>query len=204
MISGDYGWYTIDPFVSMDNQTITFNSRLWMTLYSPDGSSDVMTVRGSQSGYYVQIFLPSMTGVEALLVEEGGMLKKNQDPESVQAFLLDQGYALMPDWYEMDRWNNEISAGFKTSKGTFFGEPGTYDDIVNLHRVDVNIGSEGLRDYDLYHNYYGTLSIHINAASLEEFISIFTNYMDEVGLAINMVIHQNSLKNSYTFIKIIK
>lgn len=98
MISGDYGWYTIDLFVSMDNQTITFNSQLWMTLYSPDGSSDVMTVRGSQSGYYVQIFLPSMTGVEALLVEEGGMLKKNQDPESVQAFLLDQGYALMPDW----------------------------------------------------------------------------------------------------------
>jgi len=183
MVSGDYGWYTIIPSVNLEQESITFNDNPFITIYSPDATSDVMTIYGSEGSYFVEVSLPSMTGVDALLVEEGGMIKKNQDSESTQQFLLDEGYALMPDWYEMDRWDLDVDSGFQTSNGTFYAQHGNLTGDVTLQYVYVEIGSEGTRDYDLYHNYYGKILINIQASTLDDLVDKLTGYMNDVGLS---------------------
>jgi len=183
MVSGDYGWYTINPMVNREQESISFSNEPYITIYSPDASCDVMTIYGSEDNYVVEMSLPSMTGVEALLVEEGGMLKKNQDSPDTQQFLINEGYALMPDWYEMNKWDIEVDSGFRTARGTFYAQHGTLTSPITLQYVFVEIGNEGLRAYDHYHNYYGKIVIRIEAPSIDDLVTMLTNYMDQVGLS---------------------
>lgn len=183
MISGEYGWYTLNPYIDFNRETIDFPTTPIITVYSPDASCDVMTVYGSSANYSVEIYLPAMHGVDALLVQEGGMIKKNQDSEAVQNMLINQGYDLMPDWYEVDRYNNDIRFGFKTSKGTFFADREQVDYDVRLDYVHIDIGSEGRREYDHYHNYFGRIALSVNASSLKELIEKLNAYFDEIGLS---------------------
>jgi hypothetical protein len=183
MVSGDYGWYTIQPGIDYIRELIYYPENPIMTVYSPDASTDVLTIYPMfDRGFIVDLCLPSMNGVEALLVEEGGMYQENQDSESTRAFLIDQGFQTMPDWWVMDVWDVEVTAGFRTAKGSYYGDRDAVTGDVILRNVRVMIGSEGYRDYDYYHNYYGEASLYVDAASIEELVQMLTVYFEEVGL----------------------
>ena len=183
MVSGDYGWYTIQPGIDDVRELIYYPENPIMTVYSPDASTDVLTIYPMfDGGFIVDLCLPSMNGVEALLVEEGGMYQENQDSESTQAFLIDEGFQTMPDWWVMDVWDVEVTAGFRTSKGSYYGNRGSVTGDVTLQSVRVIIGSEGYRDYDYYHNYYGMASLYVDATTIAELVEMLTVYFEDVGL----------------------
>ncbi|HAX03821.1 MAG: hypothetical protein A2Y45_08120 [Tenericutes bacterium GWC2_34_14] len=183
MISGEYGWYTVYPGIDDERELLYYPDKPIVTVYSPDASSDVFRITPMfEVGYNVEVYLPSMRGVEALLVEDGGMISQNQDSTEVQQMIIDQGFTLMPDWWALDPSNPDLITGFKTANGTFYADAIPNGQDVTLNRLNIEIGSEGLRDYDLYYNYFGTATLYVNATNLDELVSMLTTYFNTVGL----------------------
>ena len=183
MISGEYGWYTVYPGIDEERELLYYPDKPIVTVYSPDASSDVFRITPMfEVGYNVEVYLPSMRGVEALLVEDGGMILQNQDSPDTQAMMIDQGFTPMPDWWALDPSNPNIITGFKTANGMYYTDGLSTGQDVTLNRLNIEIGSEGLREYDLYYNYFGTATLYVNAANLDELVSMLTTYFDAIGL----------------------
>ncbi|RJX26471.1 MAG: hypothetical protein C4537_02605 [Acholeplasma sp.] len=184
MISGDYGWYTIQPYIYPNLEEIVYVDQPNITLYSPDASSNVITIfKNFDSGYQVSLYLPAMNGVEALLVEEGGMYQENQDSPATQAMLTENGFTTMPDWWVVENHNIEIMKGLRTSQGTFYEEHGILSGTVTLQFINIDIGSEGLRDYDYYYNRFGVAILYIDVDTIEDVVTELTAYLEEIGLS---------------------
>ncbi len=184
MISGDYGWYTIQPYIYPNLEEIVYVDQPNITLYSPDASSNVITIfKNFDSGYQVSLYLPAMNGVEALLVEEGGMYQENQDSPATQAMLTENGFTTMPDWWVVKNQDIEIMKGLRTSMGTFYEEHGILSGPVTLQFININIGSEGLRDYDYYYNRFGVAILYIDVDTIEDVVTELTAYLADIGLS---------------------
>lgn len=183
MISGEYGWYTIDPGIDDQRALLYYPDKPMITVYTPDASSDVFRIMPMfDGGYYVDVYLPSMRGVDALLVENGGMIQQNQDSIDTQNMLISQGFSPMPDWWIVDSSRSDLIKGFKTQKGTYLETPNeTVGDVI-LKRFDIEIGSEGHRIYDTYFNYFATASLYVNANDIDELVVLLTAYFEEIGL----------------------
>lgn len=184
MVSGDYGWYTIQPTINHIEQKLDYSSTPSITVFSPDASTNVMTIYPFGGGdYMVDLYLPSMNGIEAILVEEGGMYETNQDSEDTRQFLVDQGFLTMPNWWAMDVWDIDITSGFRTSTGTYIAERGSFSEKVNFRSLNLNIGSEGIREYDHLYNYYGVATFYVNESSINNLVQTLFLYFQSIGLS---------------------
>lgn len=183
MISGDYGWYTVYPGIDSEREIIYYPDKPIVTVYSPDASTNVFEITPMfEGGYNVEVYLPSMYGVEALLVEDGGIVSVNQDTALTQAMFIEQGFTPMPNWWKYDASIPDISVGFKTSKGTYYAEQDNLEQDVRFNRLEIEIASEGLRAYDNYFNYFGIITLYVDAMSIEEMVSMLTTYFETIGL----------------------
>ena len=97
--------------------------------------------------------------------------------------MIDQGFTPMPDWWALDPSNPNIITGFKTATGTYYADGLSVGEDVTLNRLNIEIGSEGLREYDMYYNYFGTATLYVNATNLDELVSMLTTYFNTVGLS---------------------
>ena len=186
MISGNYGWYTISPSINMEDGTFKYSENPHIQVYSPDASSNVISISsGNQGLFMVMLYLPSMNGVESLLISEGSMIEVNQDSYHSQQIILEAGLSLMPDWWMIDpdkQYDPEYPNGFKTSKGTFISSPYHTEEVVNFRYLTLNVGREGVRQYDHLHNYYAVAHLYFYVDTFEELTQALTQYLHDVGL----------------------
>ncbi len=184
MISGEYGWYDIMTGLDYTNEEIYYIDTLQTVVYSPDASSNVFGLYSTEPGTYrVNLYLPALNGIEALLVEDGGMIKENQDSPQTQQMLIEQNSSIMPDWYNIDLTKTGLSKGFKTSKGSFYTQKDQPIGDVTLIDLEIGIATEGTRKYDNYYNYLGIANLSVKADSIKELVERITVYLDEVGLS---------------------
>jgi len=187
MISRTYGWYTIIPGINVENGIFYYPETPDIQVYSPDASSNVINVATAGLGQYaVTVYLPSMNGVEAILIKEGGMVNVNQDSYHSQQVMLNAGVSLMPDWWQMSeeaKYNIDYPTGFRTHKGTFMSSNEPTDELINFRDLTLNIGSEGIKQYNQMFNYYAVIRLYVRANSLDELTDRLTQYLDDVGLS---------------------
>jgi len=184
MISGAYGWYEMRPRINDNDQLISYADDTPFFVYSPDGSTNVFEFYRLYDSYYVvDLYLPAMDGVNSILVEEGGMFEINQDTEEVRSWMINRGLDIMPNRWEMDLGNMDISTGFKTNLGTFISDPGNYVNNVSLERVNVQIFAEGVREYQFYHNYCGIVRLHVNVNNIDDMLDAVFAYMNSSGMS---------------------
>jgi len=181
VVSGDFGWYTIIRFLDPSTGNIT-NYRDMMDTYCPTGDSNVITWTPRWDGYQASVYLPAFSGVEDILVEEGGMIAQNQDSPDTQAFLQSQGIGLMPDQYIYNNDGTEWITGIKTSLGGFLSTDEIWNDSVQMNGVRLRIASEGEKAYSNYYKYLGIMDLFIEADSIEEASQQITAYLAHIGL----------------------
>jgi uncharacterized repeat protein (TIGR02543 family) len=182
MISGNNAWYEMMPMINHTKQSIEYQDYRPFTVYSPDGTSNVMTFSKPYSYYVVDLYIPAFNGVDAVLIEEGGMYQVQQDSQSIIQEILSKGLDLMPMRWEMDVHNPEILTGFKTAKGIFMADSIYDENGISINKVNLYISREGVYDYQLYHNYLGVIQLHIMAESVNHMFDKIKLFMENTGI----------------------
>jgi len=184
MVSGEYGWYTIDNYISDDNRTIYYNGDQGITVLCPSGDSNVLQINSYGDSYVVQVFLPAMNGLEGLVVEKDAVVQRNQDSEATIQMLIELGIEPMPDQYVInDDAGTSWITGFQTAKGRFLSTDDSWDGSVKIQGVDVRIFHEGEREYQQYFKYFGFLRLRITADSRDQALEKLVGFLDYAGLA---------------------
>lgn len=182
MISGDFGWYEMMPMINHTTQTIEYPVYRPYTVYSPDGTSNVITFNKPFNDYAVDLYIPAFNGINAVLIQEGGMIQIQQDPETLIQAILSQGLDPMPLRWEMNVHNENLMTGFRTAKGTFMTNSGYDQDGVSISRVNLYVTREGMFDYQLYHNYLGVIKLNIQADSVDLMFDKLMLFMERTGI----------------------
>ncbi|MBU0996462.1 MAG: InlB B-repeat-containing protein [Firmicutes bacterium] len=181
VISGDSGWYTILRFTDPVTGNLVGYKQM-MDTYCPTGDSNVITWSESWDGYHAKVYLPAFSGLEEILVQEGGIVARNQDSPDTQAFLIGEGKELMPNQYVYNSNGTDWITGIKTAEGSFLSTDAYWNDVVKLSHVELSIASEGEKEYANYYKYLGTMELIVDADSLEEAGQVIAQYFAYVGL----------------------
>jgi hypothetical protein len=203
MISGDYGWYQVYPRVDFENQQILFDSNPIFKVYNREGTSNVFEIYSvGMDNYRIKVFLPSMSGIDAVIAEEASLLVTNIDAESTQNWLISQGITPLPDIYLFDD-DIQYVTGFRTSAGDFLSTDPIYNNSVDLINADINVRPEGVREYSHYYNYVVSLNFNVSASTMESALDEITNYLTNAGVSYefgdldNILIETNDVYNNY-------
>jgi hypothetical protein len=187
MVSGTFGWYTVSPNINMENGIFNYSEKPYIQVYSPDASSNVISISSGGPGHYaVSLYLPSMNGVEGILIKEGAMTTVNQDSYHSQQIILEAGLPLMPNWWMISpeaQNDPDYPVGFKTSKGTFMNNINHTEETINFRNIYLFVSREGIRQYDHLHNYYVYLDLHVYVDTFDELTQQLTLYLQETGLS---------------------
>ena len=199
MISGDHGWYQIYPTFDLPNQQLLETTNPMFDVYNSEGTSNVFQIYNIGSDTYrIKVFLPSMSGIEAVLAEEASLLVTNVDSEMTQQFLIDQGITPMPDIYLFDN-DPSYCTGFRTSAGDFLSTDEAYNGTVDLINADINVMGEGAREYQHYKNFFVNLNFNVTGSSVEEAVSQLMGYLNHAGVTYEFGDLDSILNESYEY-----
>jgi hypothetical protein len=181
MISGDYGWYTVGAVVQHDLELVDVSPRHELSIYTPDGFSNVISYYKMNNEFKLKLYLPSFNGLLGLLVEEGMMMETNQDSLHVQDMLRSYGFSIMPNWYVVDKTQDPI-LGFETNQGRFLITDSLFEHIT-MEFLDIDIGPEGIRGNDRYYSYFGILQVTIHEDNLFDVLKVLSAFLKHTGLS---------------------
>lgn len=183
VVSGDAGWYTISHQIDRLSGEIVVPTPPTIETFNPTGDSNVVTIYQGWENYHVKLYLPAFDGLEAILIQEGGMIQQNQDDLATRDWLVSGGYALMPDQFVYNNDGTYWTTGFKTAAGSFLSTDPIWNDSVGIRMVDLRISAEGERAYSSYYKYFGSLELDIFADSIDEATAVLSDYLSHVGLS---------------------
>ncbi len=179
--SGDYGWYSYSPRVNVSEELIDNDYNPTIHVYCPNGDSNVIKINQYGDVYHISLYLPSMDGLEGIVIEKDGLTTDNVDSLSTQEFLINEGYIPLPDYYTLDDQSIYVT-GIDTINGRFLTTDGLWNDSVLLKSVELDIGFEGEREYAEYAKYYGILNLDVTASNVESALDELYAYLNHLGL----------------------
>lgn len=183
LISGNYGWYSTELRYNPDTQTTSTIHNPYLFVYTPDAYSNVFAIMKSGNEFFVELYLPSMNGLEGILFPKSGLLYGNQDSEETRADMISRGLNPLPDRYTYDNDKPLLGEGIKTAKGIFWNTDPTWNHQVMHRRTFLYIGREGNRQFQEFQNYYATMWLNIHSATMEGALNILVEYLDYLGLS---------------------
>lgn len=183
LILGDYGWYSTELRYNPDTKTTSTIPNPYLFVYTPDAYSNVFSIMKSGNEFFVELYLPSMNGLEGVLFPKSGLLYGNQDSEAVREEIISRGLTPLPDRYTYDNDKFLLGEGIKTAKGVFWNTDPTWNQQVTHRRTFIYIGREGNRQFHEFQNYYATMWLNIHASTMEDALNILVDYLDYLGLS---------------------
>ncbi len=186
VISGTGGWYSVIPHVDNVNETISAypTNTHPLNAYTPDGNSNVVSIIYRDDKYNISLYLPSMNGVTAILIEEDSLIGKNVDSPETQQFLIDEGYLPLDNYYGFDdQSSNNYTTGIKTANGSYLSTDALWNDSINLKKVTLDIYHARSDDGNAYNNYYGVVDFEITANTLNDALNNLSQYLADAGIS---------------------
>lgn len=183
MISGDFGWYTVQIGVDQALGDLIIPDNPMIIVYSPDATSNVMFIVRHTGGIEVQLYLPAFDGIDALLTEQGSLVPEPQDMQWAIDDMISKGITPPSDWYVYSRGTYPWKTGIRTEQGVFTNQDEPWQGKVRMLEMATYIGREGERDYSNLHNYYGVLSLNIDESDFTIAMQLLEAYLEHLGIS---------------------
>jgi hypothetical protein len=183
MVEKELGWYELDYDFDQITGSIAPSVNPSPTIFNPSADSNVFTIQSYSAGLYdVYVYLPAFDGLEAILIEEGGLIAENPCSPAQQAAMLAHGIPLMPDWYVFNGTEGNWFEGLRTSEGTFLTTDPIWNDSVDFQRLVLSVRNEGETGYTQYWKRTGELLLQVTAENEQTALNQILAYLNHIGL----------------------